>query len=282
MTTALGSNEGGQGTPPPSTGTTPPPATGTPPPAASWRDSLPDDLKNDVGLQQFNDVANLAKSWRSAQEMVGKKGVIIPGEKATPEEFAKFYKDLGQPELDKYTLATPKESKLNEDFLKTFRETAHKAGLLPKQAQGLLDWYLSQEQGFSDKAKADHTAEATKAINGLKTEWGQGYDKQIGLAKAAIREFGSPELVTYLNESGLGNDPQLIRLMAKAGAMLGEDKIRGDGGSGKFGKTPVEIQREINDVMGNPAHPYFDVGHPGHKQAIADMESRYKGLTQTA
>ncbi len=287
MTTALGSGDGGQGnaTPPPTTGNPPPgntPPPTTPPGTASWRDTLPDDLKNDVGLQQFQSVENLAKSWRSAQDMVGKKGVVVPGEKATDEEWKSFYKSLGQPDADKYSLTTPKETPTNAEFLKGFKETVMKGGLLPKQAQAVLDFCFIQEQTAIEAGKKAFQTQTQEALKGLKTEWGQGYDKQVGFARAAVKEFGTPEDIAYLNESGMGDNPHLIKMLAKAGALLGEDRIRGDGGSGKFGKTPQETQREINDIMGNTAHPYFDTNHPGHAQAVKDMELRYKAMSQTA
>jgi hypothetical protein len=289
MSTALtGSGEAGQGggTPPAGAGnpgaanTTPPPAA-TPPSGgqASWRDTLPDDLKGNVSLQQFSDVTNLAKSYLHAQSLVGKKGVVVPGEKATDEEWGKFYKDIGVPEADKYGVEAPKESTVDQDFFKGFKEQAHKAGLLPKQAQGLLNWYLGQEGTIKEKMEGAQKQRIEQGLTELKKEWGQGYDKEVAKARAAVKEFGDEKLTKYLNDSGLGNDPMLIRLLAKAGAVLGEDKIRGDGG-GRMGKTPAEIQREINVVMGNPGHPYFDQTHPGHKQAIADMSEMYKALSQ--
>lgn len=256
------------------------PGAGTPPAApteTSWRDSLPEDLRGNGALAQFKDVGSLAKSYVHAQSLIGKKGVIVPGEKATDEEWAGFFKAIGQPDPDKFEIKLPQDGKINESFIKGFKESAHKAGLLPKQAQGLLDWYISNEQTYAQEAQKTLQAIQEQGLGELKQEWGQGYSKQIALAQAAVRELGGPEFVAYLNETGFGNDPKLIRLMAKAGALLGEDKIRGEGG-GKFGKTPDELRREINDIMGNPSHPYFDTSHPGHKQAVAEMGQRYKAL----
>lgn len=263
-------------------GATGTPGAGTPPAQTTektWRDELPEDIRGNGAIAQFKDIASLAKSYVHAQSLIGKKGVVVPGEKATPEEWASFYKAIGQPEADKFEVSGPKDVKLNETFLKGFKEVAHKSGLLPKQAQGLLEWYLETEKTFAGEAQATVKAEQERGLDELKKEWGQGYTKQIALAKAAVKELGDQDLIAYLDQSGLGNDPKLIRLMAKAGALLGEDHIRGEGG-GQFGKTPAEIRKEINDVMGNKEHPYFDAAHPGHKQAVADMSARYKALTK--
>ena len=269
---AAGAGNPAAGTPPVGAGAGTPPS-GTP----SWRDTLPEDIKGNGALAQFKDINDLAKSYVHAQAMIGKKGVIVPGEKASDEEWSKFYKDIGQPEVDKFEIAPPKDSKVNADFLKGLKEHAHKMGMLPKQAQGILDWYLSNEKVYGDAAMKELQTAQEKGLGDLKQEWGQGYDKQIASAQAAVRELGGPEMIAYLNETGFGNDPKLIRLMAKAGALLGEDKIRGEG-AGKFGQTPDEIRKEINSIMGNPQHPYFDSAHPSHRSAVAEMGSRYKAL----
>lgn len=226
---------------------------------------------------RFTDVPSLAKSYLHAQEQISKKGVILPGQNASDEEWTQFYKSIGQPEADKFDVKLPAETKINQEFVKAFKETAHKSGLLPKQAQGMLDWYLQSEKTFATEAHKQLVAEQEKGLGALKSEWGQGYDKQVAYARAAVRELGGPDLSKYLDDTGFGNDPQLIRLMAKAGALLGEDKIRGDG-AGKFGKTPDEIRKEINSIMGNMEHPYFNAAHPGHKAAVAEMEGRYRAL----
>jgi len=245
--------------------------------AKKWQDSLPEDLRGNGMLAQFSDVGTLAKSYVHAQSLIGKKGVIVPGEKATDEEWAGFYKAIGQPDADNFEIKLPDGNKVNAEFAKEFKEMTHKVGLLPKQAQGMMDWYLGNEKKFTDEAMKGLQAEQAKGIEGLKTEWGQGYTKQISLAQAAVRELGGPDLIKHLNDTGFGNDPQLIRLMAKAGALLGEDKIRG-AGEGQFGKTPDEVRREINEIMGNQQHPYFDKAHPAHKQAVDDMALRYRAL----
>lgn len=240
---------------------------------ASWRDALPEELKNHGGLAQFQDVPSLAKSYVHAQSLIGKKGVIVPGEKATEEEMNAFFDGIGRPALDKYEV---KAEGMDENFLKAFKEHAHKMGVLPKQAQGFLEWYKGKTTEAQTALKEAKAAETKLALDNLKKEWGQGYDKEIAYAKAAVSEAG-PEFAQYLEKSGLGDDPGVIKAMSKLGRFLGEDKLRGMG-TGSFGKTPSEIQGEINSIMGNPAHPYFDASHPGHKSAVDNVAGLYKQL----
>ncbi len=255
----------GQGSPAPGQGVT-----------ATWRDSLPEDIRGNAALANFSNVENLAKSYIHAQSQIGKKGAILPTDKSTDEEWAGLYKSLGQPELDKFDVSIG-DRQVNEQMLKDFKATAHKAGLLPKQAQQLYDWFSKSEDSSTAMKTQQKTAETATQIEGLKREWGDGFDKQVALARLGVKEVGGEEFQQYLEKSGLGNDVHIVKYMAKVGAILGEDKIRGQD-TGSFGQTPSEIQSSIDGVMGNPKHPYFDRNHPGHKQALTQMEGYYKKL----
>lgn len=245
----------------------------------SWRDTLPEELKNDMKLSQFKDVGDLAKAYQHAHSLIGKKGVIVPGEKASDQEWEHFFKSVGRPDLDKYEVAAPKDKKVNPELVAKFKEAAHKTGLLPKQAQKVLEFYVEQEHEASVQAAAMTAKQRTEGVEALKKEWGQGWDKNVSLAKLAVKEVGGDEFAKYLEETGLGDDTRLIQVMAKVGALLGEDKIRGEGGT-KFGKTPAEAKREITDILGNFNHPYYDTNHPSHRAAVAQVEELFKMSAQ--
>lgn len=245
--------------------------------SASWRDSLPEDIRANPALAQIHDIPSLAKSFVHAQSVIGKKGVFPPGEKATDEEWTQFFKSIGQPELEKFEIALPKDKQTNPELVTKFKALAHKNGLLPKQAQALMDWYVNEETGAADARTKASKLENDAQLETLKKDWGEGYDKQVALARLAVNELGGEVFQQYLTKSGLADNAQLARFMAKVGKLLGEDKIRGDGG-GKLGQTREEIQGEINKVMGDPKHPYFDASHAGHKQALSHMEGLYRKL----
>lgn len=217
------------------------------PPAASgrWQDALPEEIKSNTAIQQFTDVGALAKSYIHAQSMIGKKGVVVPSEKSAPEEWDSFYKAIGRPELDKYELQT-KEG-FNEDLVKAFKETSHKAGILPKQAQAQLEWFAQYEQSKVEAAMKASQEEAKTQVEALKKEWGEGFTKNIQIAKAA-RDAVGEEFAAYLEKSGLGNDVNVIKALAHLGKFLGEDKLRGVS-DGKLGSTPAEVAAEHEEMQ---------------------------------
>lgn len=248
--------------------------------SASWRDTLPEDIRANPAISSFQDIPSLTKAFIETKSMVGKKGVVLPGEKATDEEWGNFYKSLGVPEADKYELAPPQGVELDAGFVSAFKETALKAGLLPRQASAMLAKYSEfQKQGETAELKEIETI-AKEQMEGLKKEWGDGYDKEIRTAQVAVKELGGEDFVKYLDESGLGNDVQVIKFMSKVGKLLGEDKLREGGAISTDAQTRTEIQGQLDDLRANGnTNGLYDRGHPMHAVTLGRMESLYKKLT---
>ena len=236
---------------------------------------MPEDIRGNATLSKFSDVNNLAKSYIELQGVVGKKGVFPPDQNASAEQRKEFYKSLGQPELDKFEVKAPEGKKFNEKILADFKKVAHDSGLLPSQAQPLMDWWLQHEAG-AQKTTTEAAALKTKGEHdNLKKEWGDGYDKQIALARLAVKDVAGDDLGKLLESPKYADDINVVKFLAKVGALLGEDKLRGEGG-GKFGQTPTEVQADIDKIMGDKNHAYFHRNNAGHDAAVKQMEALFK------
>jgi hypothetical protein len=66
----------------------------------------------------------------------------------------------------------------------------------------------------------DRERAAQRSVEQLKMEWGRDYEQNLGLAKAVLERFGTEEDADFLEASGLGNDPELIRLLHRLGEKL--------------------------------------------------------------
>lgn len=93
-------------------------------------DGLEDDVRNDPSLKVFLqenklNVANLAKSYVHAQRKVGEKGVRIPDNNATDEEWKDFYNKVRPSELDKYEIKNTlgKDAALDEELFQSLKRT---------------------------------------------------------------------------------------------------------------------------------------------------------------
>lgn len=225
-TTLMGDN---QGTVTPDAGTTPAAGTQTPASPPAWMAQLPDDLKSHADLTQFSKLGDLGKTYL---ELKGKlEGTVkVPGENATPEEKTSFYKALGRPDTPEgYELnrpALPPDIIYDENQEKMFRKFAHDNGLSGQQAKAVFDLY--HEQVLESVKVFNETAERarTEAETTLKKEWGEKFNGNLETAKRALKEFGGDEVVNFMNKSGLGNIPLIIKLFQKIGDAMSEDKFK--------------------------------------------------------
>lgn len=121
-----------------------------------------------------------------------------------------------------------------------FSEVAKELNLPQAAAQKVLDRMASVIQSSQvEQVKAvsqgwAETSTSDAEFGGAKLQ------ENLGVAKAALDKFGSPELKGLLNESGLGNHPEVIRLLYRAGRAISQDGIvSGAPSSGNVSKTEI-------------------------------------------
>lgn len=244
-----------------------------------WRSSLPEDIRDDPSLKPIHNIDGLAKSYVHSQKMLGADKVVIPGKYSEPDEWRQFYHKVGLPEEAKDYDITSGNEEVDDEFFKDYKEASYKAGVLPNQAQEMFNWYLDKAKNEVTSQDKEFQEGIESSIRTLKTDWGATYDSKVRAAQAAVNHFGDDKLREYLDSSGIGNDPSLIKVFSKIGETLSDDNFKGQSDSGSYGRTPQQAQLEINEIMANPKHPYFDKNHPNHQKALEDMERlfTYKG-----
>ena len=115
----------------------------------------------------------------------------------------------------------------DSDFAKVYADVAKELDLSQKDAQKMLDRlattvnerHTSQaeavKQGWLDQSSSD------------KEFGGEKLDANLAVAKTALDKFGTPELKQLMNQTGLGNHPELIRFFYRAGKAISEDTYVG-------------------------------------------------------
>ena len=237
----------------------------------SWLDQikdLPDDIKKDPSLKPFKDMGGVLKSYVNAQKMIGKDRAILPTDKSSPEDWANFYKKMGLPEKEKYEFKLP-EGAEKTAILDAIKEAAYQNGILPRQMEPVLKSYFDKAKEAQELAKAEATKKMEEQIGGLKKEWGNAYEKNLGLAKEALKAFGDEDLVGWLNESGAGNNIHLIKLLNNIGSKLVESPMKGTGDASTGALSPHEVQARIGDIMADPA--YWDGNNPKHRPLVDEL-----------
>lgn len=138
----------------------------------------------------------------------------------------------------------PEGVELNEEVLNQFKPVAKELNLTQEQAQKLVDFQAAQV--------AQHQAETQEYFGNLMSEWqqavkedseigGKAFDENIANAKAAIEAFGSKELIAVLDETGMGNHPEFVRVFARMGKAIKEDGIRVGNSNPGGPKDPASI-----------------------------------------
>ena len=242
----------------------------------NWKSALPDDLQKDPSMMSIMDIQSLAKSYVHSQKMIGKDKIVVPDKFATTDDWNKVFNKLGLPEsLDKYELKNA--DKFEKGFLDQFKGYAHKEGILPMHAEKILDWYEQYADNVVKENADKYKIEEENNIKSLQKEWGNGFERKVQAAAGVFKKFADEDTIKYINETGLGNDPKIIKVFAKIAESLGEDKFIGDT-TKQFGFTPDEAQSKINSILGNKDHPYHNGSHPSHKEAVSDMQKYFQML----
>ena len=236
--------------------------------------SLPESLRNAPSLQTFTSVDNLAKSYVNAVKKIGGNPdhlVQLPQEGESRDN---FYNQIGRPETpDGYNFGTePGDNRL--DF---FKDAVHKIGLTQDQATNMLQLYAAvenEQSKASDRANADFAVESQIE---LKREWGVDYDSKIDMAQRAFAQFATPEFSKIMDETGIGNHPELLKAFSKVGEAMGDDKLVV--GSGRaVGMSPQQAKEEIESLYRDKefSKAYLDRTDPGHKDASSKMGGLFK------
>jgi hypothetical protein len=220
----------------------------TPTEAPTWMAQLPDDLKTNESLAKYATIGDVS---RGLLDLSGKlEGTVrIPGEDATDEDKSSFFNALGRPETaEKYEFTRPTLPEgINYDEAQegAFRTMAHEIGLSQAQAEKLYGFY---HQNILDSYK-EYVNTATKAKEEaeteLKKEWGDQYNGNLEVAKRAMREFGGEEIAKFMEGSGLGNNPLLVKLFNQIGKAMLEDNLQS-------GKVKGEEEERPKSLDGSP------------------------------
>ncbi len=136
--------------------------------------------------------------------------------------------ELAKAPPEKYEFKAPEGVTLDADALGEFEAFAKELKLSQGDAQKVADIGAKMSQKWAaNQAEAIQTAAAewAAAATADKEYGGDKLSENLGVAKKALDAFGTPELRTLLNDSRLGNHPEVIRFMVRAGKAISEDRM---------------------------------------------------------
>lgn len=138
----------------------------------------------------------------------------------------------------KYALTMPEGVTVDQELLDALGPDFAAAKLTGKQAQALADKFIATQTARAAKQNETWANTVAGWANEAKADpeiGGVHWDKTVSTARRAVETLGDAGLKDYLNATGGGNHPSLIRFMSKVGAMIKEDNpaTGGAGGAGK-------------------------------------------------
>lgn len=108
-------------------------------------------------------------------------------------------------------------------ILDAYKGVAKELNLTQKQAQQMLDTVTKAADERAQAQRDEAISEWQESARKDKEYGGKNFDESLGTAKTAYEQFASDELKTLLDNSGLGNHPEVIRLFYRVGKAIGED-----------------------------------------------------------
>tara|TARA_R100000234_G_scaffold45512_2_gene27212 strand:+ start:2106 stop:2936 length:831 start_codon:yes stop_codon:yes gene_type:complete len=245
--------------------------------SVDFKTLIPQEYQEEKSLQNFSNMNDFVKSYLHSQKLVGADKIPLPNKLATKEDWDVVYSKLGRPETaDGYKYELPKETKLDEATLKNFSEEAHKLGLLPGQAQGIIKYYNNLAEQNEQSQNVNVEASKANAEAELRKEFGPAYDLKIAQARnLAVNAFGNEFLRNTKLADGtpLGNSPEVIRAMATLAERMSEDSfVKGEGTAAM---TVKEIDTEI-ETLTQPGSAYWDKSHVNHRKAVQEVQRLYQ------
>ena len=237
--------------------------------------ALPDGLDREPSLRNFDSVDKLAKSYVHAVKKMGvppEQVLKMPNDEASWDE---TYNALGRPvSPDGYNFDNYEHE---GGDLSNYKEMAHRAGLNQAQAEIILDTVqnniINSEQAYDEQREQEE-------VNGLKSlqkDWGPEFNKNLNLAQRVFNRFADSETLDYIEETGVGNNPQMIKMLARIGEAFSEGGPVLTGEPRGSGLSPQEAQETISAKLSDPEfkRAYMTASHPNHREAVKTMQKLY-------
>jgi hypothetical protein len=253
-------------------------------PAPDARAWVPEKLKGHKSLEKFKTSEDALNGYLNLESAYGKKFEENLKDDAPAEVKARVAAALGVPEsADAYEFAEAPKDKdgkpqltLDETVAKSFKEVAHKARLSKSQVKALSEWQINLELGRSTVQSQERKQAETKGMEELNADWGAAAPRNIALVQQVVHEVAGAEVAAYLNESGMTNDPRMVRFLHGVALKLQEDNLMTPNPTGLASEdAKAELAAIRKDAKTNG---YLDRDHPDHKRIV----QRVHELTQLA
>lgn len=175
---------------------------------------------------ETNNEGQVAESLLTGQEADQQPEEQQPQEaEAQPEPQAEASEPEGAPETYEFKASEGGDLDVDSGAVQAFSEAAKELNLTQEQAQSVLD-----------KVAPALRQQNEDYINELRSGWvetvksdpeigGEQLQENLGKAVRVLDAYASPEFKSLLGETGLGDNPEMIRFLLRAHQDIGEDRF---------------------------------------------------------
>ncbi len=250
--------------------------------AGDWSAHVPKGSEKVFESYKGKPIGDVLKSFADAQSLIG-GSIRLPKADASPEDKAKalgdIYNKLGRPESpEKYELgelpSLPENVKWDDAKLNGIKSELHKMGLTTDQAKAVLSLHAKELGQFVP----DNTKVAAESKQALLEHYGNEamFSRNLNFAQKTVKEYGDADFVKWLDESGMGNNPNFIKYNAKIGRELIEHGAV-DAASELDAMTAADAQAAINKTQNDKSDLYWaKPGTPGKAERVKEVSDWYK------
>lgn len=163
----------------------------------------------------------------AAKAATAKAKESYAAEKKASKEAADAAAAKGKPPSE-YKVQKPENSPLSDAHLESIKSFAKEKGLSNEAAQMLVERESQAVKSYREQQVADLEVKRNEWLESTKNDkeiGGANFKENAELAKRVIYRFGSEALRTELENTGLGNHPELVRMIAKIGKTMSEDTL---------------------------------------------------------
>lgn len=250
----------------------------------TFRQSLPEDIRDAEALKHVGTFENLAKQHVHAQTLIGRKGIPLPpkGPQEDPESWKAVYRQLGAPEKpeDYGTVDLPEGFQFAEGVLSAADKTAVQLGLNKTQRDGMIQALAAESARLAAANNANDRQVIEKAIQQAKTEFGAAYNEKLDRAETALVTGFSEATIAGLKAAGLTHNVEFIKDLNALYDKIGEDRIIPHGSAAQQTLTPAQASNAIKELNMNQDFmaQYMNPRATGHREAV----EKYNTLRQQA
>jgi len=152
------------------------------------------------------------------------KTILGDDSKEQPKTDDKKSEEVKTGAPEKYAdFVLPEGQSVNKELLEKALPLFKELGLSQENAQKLVALQAESAKSYAETTLANFNEQIKTWKDDSTKMFGAKANEEFGIAAQAINRFGTPELKAVLNETGLGNHPELVKFFNQVGHAIKEE-----------------------------------------------------------